>query len=112
MWSATGALIIGVESGSPADKAGVQQGDVIAGSASTDIDDSTTLSARVREASPGDVVKLTIERNGSDEDPHRHPRLHLRHLNPARSDGPELPFSVRPAHQNAETSRVDRAVKR
>ena len=62
-----GALIIGVESGSPADKAGVQQGDVIVRIGSTNIDDSTTLSARVREASPGDVVKLTIERNGSEK---------------------------------------------
>ena len=60
-----GALIVGVESGSPAAKAGVQQGDVVTKIGSTTIADSTTLSARVRESSPGDVITLTVERNGS-----------------------------------------------
>lgn len=60
-----GALIIGVESGSPADKAGVRQGDVVTKIGATTIDDSTSLSARIRDASPGDVIKLTVERNGS-----------------------------------------------
>jgi putative serine protease PepD len=60
-----GALIVGVESGSPAAKAGVQQGDVVTRIGTTAIDDSTTLSARIRQASPGDVVKLTVERNGA-----------------------------------------------
>ena len=62
-----GALIVSVESGSPAEKAGVQQGDVVTKIGTTTIDDSTTLSARIREASPGDVVKLTVERNGSEK---------------------------------------------
>jgi putative serine protease PepD len=60
-----GALIVGVESGSPADKAGVQQGDVVTKLGTTSIDDPTTLSARIREATAGDVVKLTVERNGA-----------------------------------------------
>jgi putative serine protease PepD len=61
----SGALIVGVESGSPADKAGVKQGDVITKIDSTTVDDSTTLSARIRAASPGDSVKLTVRRNGT-----------------------------------------------
>jgi putative serine protease PepD len=60
-----GALIVGVESGSPAAKAGVQQGDVVTKIGTTAIDSSTALSASIRQSSPGDVVKLTVERNGT-----------------------------------------------
>jgi putative serine protease PepD len=60
-----GALIVNVEPGSPAAKAGVQQGDVITKIGGTTIDSSTTLSARIRQSSPGTVLQLTIERNGS-----------------------------------------------
>jgi putative serine protease PepD len=60
-----GALIVSVESGSPADKAGLQQGDVITKIDGTTIPDATTLSARIRQASPGTPLQLTVERNGS-----------------------------------------------
>jgi putative serine protease PepD len=60
-----GALIVSVESGSPAEKAGLQQGDVVTRVGATTIDSSTTLSARIRQASPGTVLRLTVERNGS-----------------------------------------------
>jgi putative serine protease PepD len=60
-----GALIISVETGSPAEKAGLQQGDVITKIDGTTIDDATTLSARIRQATPGTVMHLTIERNNS-----------------------------------------------
>jgi putative serine protease PepD len=63
----SGALIISVQSGSPADKAGIRQGDVITRIGSTTIDDSTGLSARIRQAAPGDVVKVTVERNGTSK---------------------------------------------
>ncbi|MDQ1467895.1 MAG: putative serine protease PepD [Actinomycetota bacterium] len=60
-----GALIVSVESGSPAEKAGLQQGDVVTKVGDTTIDNSTTLSARIRQSAPGTVLKLSITRNGS-----------------------------------------------
>jgi putative serine protease PepD len=60
-----GALIVSVETGSPAEKAGLQQGDVITKVDGTTIDDATTLSARIRQSTPGTVLHLTVERNNS-----------------------------------------------
>jgi putative serine protease PepD len=60
-----GALIVNVEAGSPAARAGVQQGDVVTKIDNTPIDNSTALSARIRQSSPGTVVHLTVVRNGS-----------------------------------------------
>jgi putative serine protease PepD len=60
-----GALIVSVESGSPADKAGIQQGDVITKVGTTTIDSSTTLSARIRQSDPGTVLRVSITRNGT-----------------------------------------------
>jgi len=60
-----GALIVGVESGSPAERAGVKQGDIVTKIGATAIDSPTTLSAAIRQASPGDVVKVSITRNGA-----------------------------------------------
>jgi putative serine protease PepD len=60
-----GALIVSVESGSPAEKGGVRQGDIVTKIGSTAIDSPTTLSATIRHASPGDVLKVTVQRNGS-----------------------------------------------
>jgi putative serine protease PepD len=62
-----GALIVGVESGSPAAKAGMRQGDVITRIGVTNIDNSTTLSARIRAASPGSVLPVTVQRNGASK---------------------------------------------
>jgi putative serine protease PepD len=60
-----GALIISVEANSPAERAGLQQGDVVTKVDGTAIDDATTLSARIRQSTPGTVLHLTIERNNS-----------------------------------------------
>ena len=60
-----GALIISVEPNSPAEKAGLQQGDVVTKVDGTAIDDATTLSARIRQSTPGTVMHITIERNNS-----------------------------------------------
>jgi len=60
-----GAQIISVESGSPAERAGLQQGDVITKIDGTTIQDATSLSARIRQSTPGSVVHLTVERNNS-----------------------------------------------
>jgi S1-C subfamily serine protease len=59
-----GALIISVESGSPADKAGIQQGDVITKVGASPVADATTLTAIIRQAAPGSSVTVTLQRNG------------------------------------------------
>ncbi len=50
--------------GSAADKAGVQEGDVIVKLDDTTIDERTSLGAALNKYSPGDTVTLTINRDG------------------------------------------------
>ncbi len=57
-----GVLIADVEIGSPADKAGVKRGDVIAELNGDPIEDSQELQLAVAEASPGDEAKLRVFR--------------------------------------------------
>jgi putative serine protease PepD len=59
-----GALIISVESNSPADKAGIQQGDVITKVGVSPVPDATTLTAIIRQATPGSSVTVTLQRSG------------------------------------------------
>ncbi|HEX4490922.1 MAG TPA: trypsin-like peptidase domain-containing protein [Acidimicrobiia bacterium] len=59
-----GALIVSVENGSPAGKAGIQQGDIITKIGSTPISDATSLTAIIRQAQPGATVQVTYQRNG------------------------------------------------
>jgi serine protease Do len=62
----SGALVADVESGGPADSAGIQRGDVITALGSTQIKDSGDLVAAIRSYNPGDTVTLTINRNGGE----------------------------------------------
>jgi putative serine protease PepD len=61
-----GALVGGVESGSPADDAGLQQGDVITKVDDTDITNSAALTASIRGHEPGDQVTITYTRSGDE----------------------------------------------
>jgi putative serine protease PepD len=61
-----GALVGGVESGSPADDAGLQQGDVITRVDDTDISNSAALTASIRGHEPGDQVTITYTRSGDE----------------------------------------------
>jgi 2-alkenal reductase len=59
-----GALIESVEQGSPAEKAGLQQGDVVTGLGGTTIDEEHPLAAALLNHKVGDAVQLAVNRNG------------------------------------------------
>ena len=63
--NAAGALVGSIVSGSPADKAGLRQGDIITAVDGKTIASSDDLTARVASYAPGDKVTLTIDRKGS-----------------------------------------------
>ncbi len=53
--------------GSPADKAGVQENDIIVSVNGTSIDDNHTLAREVQKYQPGDTIELKVLRKGSDK---------------------------------------------
>ncbi len=59
-----GALVSSVEKGSPADKAGLQSGDVIRGVDGQPVVASGDLPAIISRSTPGDSVKLDVWRKG------------------------------------------------
>jgi len=61
----SGALVTDVASGSPAARAGVQQGDIITSANGTAITSGDDLLVALAHSKPGSVMKLTINRNGS-----------------------------------------------
>lgn len=61
---AKGALVNDVMKGSPAEKAGIQQGDVIITFNGTDIKDAAHLQRTVADAAVGKPVKITVMRDG------------------------------------------------
>jgi putative serine protease PepD len=62
-----GALIRAVQSGGPAAKAGVQVGDVVTKVDERRVTDANSLIVAVRSHDPGEVVTLTLTRNGSEK---------------------------------------------
>jgi putative serine protease PepD len=62
-----GAIVVGVTSGSPADKAGLEEGDRITSVDSAPVRDSIELGARVRSHQPGDTVHVTFVREGDTQ---------------------------------------------
>ena len=60
----SGAQIVKITSGSPAEKAGVQAGDVIIGWNGEPVENSSSLMSRVRSVALGEDVDLTVVRNG------------------------------------------------
>jgi putative serine protease PepD len=60
-----GAKVESVVSGSPADRAGVQVGDVITAVGSKSVTGADDLTAAVNTYAPGDKGTLTVKRNGS-----------------------------------------------
>jgi len=62
-----GILISQVETGSPGDKAGLKQGDVITAIKGKAVDDIATFRNEVSVTSPGTKIELVINRNGKEE---------------------------------------------
>jgi serine protease Do len=62
-----GAYVDRVEAGSPADKAGVKQGDIITELGGDKVSDSS-LSLLIGKHKPGDVVAIKLVRNGAEKD--------------------------------------------
>lgn len=60
-----GALILQVEAGSPADRAGLQRGDVLLKIDSTEIHESKDVAAAMMQKKPGDKVTIRYDRNGN-----------------------------------------------
>jgi serine protease Do len=64
---AEGALISGVETGSPADKGGLKRGDLVVGMNGKKITDVTMLRNQVASTAPGTKVDFTVIRNGQEQ---------------------------------------------
>jgi putative serine protease PepD len=62
-----GASIVSVVAGGPADQAGLKAGDLITAVDGTSVADSAALGKAIRQHKPGDSVKITVNRNGSDQ---------------------------------------------
>jgi putative serine protease PepD len=62
-----GAVVVSVVAGGPADQAGVRAGDVITSIDGVAVTDSASLGKAIRSHKPGDAVKLTVNRSGSDQ---------------------------------------------
>jgi putative serine protease PepD len=59
-----GALLSNVQSGSPADKAGLKAGDLITKADQQTVDSATSLAAAIRTHQPGEKIVITYLRNG------------------------------------------------
>jgi putative serine protease PepD len=62
-----GAQVAAITAGSPADSAGLQQGDVIKSIDGKAVSSASALSSIVDEHKPGDTVQLKVVRNGSEK---------------------------------------------
>jgi len=61
-----GAAIAKVESGSPAATAGLEVGDIVTDIDGTPVKQSGDLAAAISTRSPGDTIRLTVQRGGTD----------------------------------------------
>lgn len=65
---AKGVLVSNVKAGSSADKAGVKRGDIITAINGEKIEDGNTLRNKVAGTLPGNPIKLTVVRNGAEQE--------------------------------------------
>ncbi len=62
-----GVKVINVDDGSPADKAGLKENDIITGINGADVKDVDDLRNRIKDLKEGDVYKIKYKRNGKAE---------------------------------------------
>ncbi|MEP6925264.1 MAG: DegQ family serine endoprotease [Pyrinomonadaceae bacterium] len=62
-----GVIINSVRQGSPADKAGVKQGDVVVAINNVPVTDNNELRNRVAQSAPGSQINLTVLRDGKEQ---------------------------------------------
>lgn len=67
-YAGEGAKVRTVTAGGPADKAGIEDGDVIVKFDGDPVADSTQLVVDIRAKNPGDAVELTVERGGDTKE--------------------------------------------
>jgi serine protease Do len=95
-----GALVSQVDKGGPADKAGLEPGDVIVKVDGKEVNDSSELPAEIAEMKPGGTAHLQIVRKGTTKDIDvtigtlKEPKVASNTGNPAQ--GGKLGLAVRP----------------
>ncbi|MCB9372028.1 MAG: trypsin-like peptidase domain-containing protein [Microthrixaceae bacterium] len=62
----SGAQIVSVSAGSPAEGAGIQEGDLIVRVGDDSVQSNTDLAAAIRSHQPGDTVEIVLVRNGQE----------------------------------------------
>jgi len=62
-----GAVIDSVQSGTPADKAGLKKGDLVTSLDGATVTDGVSLIVAIRTHQPGDTVEMVIERDGAEQ---------------------------------------------
>jgi S1-C subfamily serine protease len=65
--AARGAIVTSVSSGGPAERAGLQRGDVITAINKQPVNDNNSLRNLVASMPPGSTVEVTARRNGRDQ---------------------------------------------
>ena len=63
-----GALVSDVSAGSPAQKAGIERGDVITQLNGQPVEDSRALQLKIASSAPGEKINLKVSRNGATRD--------------------------------------------
>jgi serine protease DegQ len=63
----SGVLVAEVTAGGPAEKAGIQQGDIVTKIDDQDMTESSNLMVAIRDKQPGDTVQVSIDRNGTTQ---------------------------------------------
>ena len=105
--SVTGALVAAPQNGSPAEKAGIKAGDLIAEVNGTEVKDAKDLAKKVAELAPGSEATLTLNRDGQTktvtvkigelpEKPVQHASLHSK---PSRTGMTDLGIRIAPASE-------------
>lgn len=97
---AEGALVTAVTPGSPAEKAGIQTGDVVIGFNGKEISSSAELPLAVGDARPGETATVRVWRKGQPLDLKvvigESPQEQLASANPQTAEQPRLGVAVRP----------------